>query len=70
MLSIDLTIIFFPFVQKFNPKEAINHGMKIRAFKVLHGHKASVQSVAAQTSGEMVLCFILFLHSFPSVVYV
>ncbi|KAF7822417.1 ribosome biogenesis protein WDR12-like protein [Senna tora] len=39
---------------KFNPEEAIDHPVKIRAFKILRGHKASVQSVAVQTSGEMV----------------
>ena len=39
---------------KINTEEDINRSMKIRAFKILRGHKASVQSVAVQTSGEMV----------------
>ncbi|KAI4346661.1 hypothetical protein L6164_007539 [Bauhinia variegata] len=39
---------------KMNTEESINNPKKIRAFKILRGHKASVQCVAAQTSGEMV----------------
>ncbi|OIV90218.1 hypothetical protein TanjilG_01414 [Lupinus angustifolius] len=39
---------------KLNIDEDTNYSTKIRAFKILRGHKASVQSVAAQTSGEMV----------------
>ncbi|KAJ7974318.1 Ribosome biogenesis protein WDR12-like [Quillaja saponaria] len=39
---------------KFDVEEAINHPLKIRAFKILRGHKASVQSVAAQASRKMV----------------
>lgn len=39
---------------KFSAEEPVNHPIKIRAFKILRGHRASVQSVAAQTSGDMV----------------
>ncbi|KAJ4981075.1 hypothetical protein NE237_031912 [Protea cynaroides] len=39
---------------KFDVDEALNHPTKIRAFKILNGHKSSIQSVAAQTSGDMV----------------
>ncbi|KAJ7971063.1 Ribosome biogenesis protein WDR12-like [Quillaja saponaria] len=39
---------------KFDAEEPVNHPLKIRAFKILRGHKASVQSVAAHVSGKMV----------------
>lgn len=39
---------------KLNTEEPVNHPMRVRAYKILRGHKSSVQSVAAQTSGEMV----------------
>ncbi|GAV65690.1 WD40 domain-containing protein/NLE domain-containing protein [Cephalotus follicularis] len=39
---------------KLNTEDSVYHPMKITAFKILRGHKASVQSVAAQTSGDMV----------------
>ncbi|KAJ4966591.1 hypothetical protein NE237_018440 [Protea cynaroides] len=39
---------------KFDVDEPLNHPMKIRAFKILKGHQSSIQSVAAQTSGDMV----------------
>ncbi|XP_062151053.1 ribosome biogenesis protein WDR12 homolog [Alnus glutinosa] len=39
---------------KFNTEEPVNNPIKIRAFKTLRGHRGSVQSVAAQTSGDMV----------------
>uniref|UniRef100_A0A5B7AT01 Ribosome biogenesis protein WDR12 homolog n=1 Tax=Davidia involucrata TaxID=16924 RepID=A0A5B7AT01_DAVIN len=39
---------------KFDAEESMDHPMKIRAFKILRGHNASVQSVAAQPSGDMV----------------
>lgn len=39
---------------KLNTEEPVNHPMRIRAYKILRGHKSSVQSVAAQTSGDMV----------------
>jgi ribosome biogenesis protein YTM1 len=39
---------------KINPEEATDHPARVRAYKILRGHKSSVQSVAAQTNGEMV----------------
>lgn len=39
---------------KFNVEEPTEGPFKIRPFKILRGHKASVQSVAKQTSGDMV----------------
>ncbi|XP_044467308.1 ribosome biogenesis protein WDR12 homolog [Mangifera indica] len=39
---------------KFDAEEVINHPKKIKAFNILHGHKASVQSIAPKTSGDMV----------------
>ncbi|XP_031268479.1 ribosome biogenesis protein WDR12 homolog [Pistacia vera] len=39
---------------KFDAEEVINHPKKIQAFKILRGHKASVQSIAPKTSGDMV----------------
>ncbi|XP_068303711.1 ribosome biogenesis protein WDR12 homolog [Pyrus communis] len=39
---------------KFNAEETRKNPLRIRAFKILHGHTAAVQSVAAQTSGNMV----------------
>ncbi|XP_071722846.1 ribosome biogenesis protein WDR12 homolog [Rutidosis leptorrhynchoides] len=39
---------------KFNAEESFDQPAKIGAYKMLCGHKASVQSVAAQTSGDMV----------------
>jgi hypothetical protein len=38
-------------------EEPVNNPIKIRAFKILRGHRGSVQSVAAQTSGDMVFLF-------------
>ncbi|CAJ2667852.1 unnamed protein product [Trifolium pratense] len=35
-------------------EEATDHPLRVRAYKILRGHKSSVQSVAAQTNGEMV----------------
>ncbi|GAU36353.1 hypothetical protein TSUD_321920, partial [Trifolium subterraneum] len=34
-------------------EEATNHTLRVRAYKILRGHKSSVQSVAALTNGEM-----------------
>ncbi|KAB1211515.1 hypothetical protein CJ030_MR6G013257 [Morella rubra] len=39
---------------KVNIEEPIDNLIKTRAFKILRGHRGSVQSVAAQSSGEMV----------------
>lgn len=39
---------------KFDAEELVNHPKKIRSFKILRGHKASVHSIAAETSGNMV----------------
>ncbi|KAJ8771577.1 hypothetical protein K2173_026754 [Erythroxylum novogranatense] len=39
---------------KVDPEEPAKHPAKIRAFKVLRGHNASVQTVAAETSGSMI----------------
>ncbi|XP_042479237.1 ribosome biogenesis protein WDR12 homolog [Macadamia integrifolia] len=39
---------------KFDVDEVLDHPTKIRAFKILKGHKSSVQTVAAQMSGDMV----------------
>lgn len=39
---------------KFDAEESGDYPTKLRAFKILRGHKASVQSVATQTSGNMV----------------
>ncbi|XP_058778832.1 ribosome biogenesis protein WDR12 homolog [Vicia villosa] len=39
---------------KINTEEATNNPVRVRAYKILRGHKSSVQSVAAQTNGEMV----------------
>ncbi|CAL5185974.1 unnamed protein product [Lathyrus oleraceus] len=39
---------------KINTDEATNNPVRVRAYKILRGHKSSVQSVAAQTNGEMV----------------
>ncbi|KAK7282730.1 hypothetical protein RIF29_11736 [Crotalaria pallida] len=39
---------------KLNVEEDTNYPMRTMAFKILRGHKASVQSVAALSSGEMV----------------
>uniref|UniRef100_A0A251LF83 Ribosome biogenesis protein WDR12 homolog n=1 Tax=Manihot esculenta TaxID=3983 RepID=A0A251LF83_MANES len=39
---------------KFDTEEPENSPAKIRAFKILRGHNASVQSVAAETSGSMI----------------
>ncbi|CAK9168681.1 unnamed protein product [Ilex paraguariensis] len=39
---------------KFDAEQSLDHPSKIRAFKVLRGHNASVQSIAAQPSGDMV----------------
>lgn len=40
-----------------NIEEPIDNLIKTRAFKILRGHRGSVQSVAAQSSGEMVYLF-------------
>ncbi|VYS66924.1 unnamed protein product [Arabidopsis thaliana] len=39
---------------KFDPAESVDSTTKVRAYKILRGHKASVQSVSAQKSGNMV----------------
>ncbi|KAE8021798.1 hypothetical protein FH972_007659 [Carpinus fangiana] len=39
---------------KLDGEEPVNNPIKIRAFKILRGHRGSVQSVAAQTSGDMI----------------
>lgn len=39
---------------KFNTEDPTNNPLRITAYKILHGHGAAVQSVAAQTSGNMV----------------
>ncbi|GFP90405.1 ribosome biogenesis protein wdr12 homolog [Phtheirospermum japonicum] len=38
---------------KFGVEESLNQTKKIRAFKILKGHTASVQSIAAEPLGEM-----------------
>lgn len=42
---------------KFDPTESVDSTTKVRAYKILRGHKASVQSVSAQKSGNMVCCY-------------
>ncbi|PSR87723.1 Ribosome biogenesis protein [Actinidia chinensis var. chinensis] len=39
---------------KFDAEESFDHPKKIRSYKILTGHNASVQSVTAQPSGDMV----------------
>ncbi|KAF3444856.1 hypothetical protein FNV43_RR14549 [Rhamnella rubrinervis] len=39
---------------KLNIEEPTNSPLKVKAFKILRGHKASVQSVASQTNGDMI----------------
>ncbi|XP_039011226.1 ribosome biogenesis protein WDR12 homolog [Hibiscus syriacus] len=39
---------------KFHTEDSSDHPAKIRAFKILRGHNASVQSIAAKTSGDMI----------------
>ncbi|XP_059670444.1 ribosome biogenesis protein WDR12 homolog isoform X2 [Cornus florida] len=39
---------------KFDAEQSMDHPMRIGAFRILRGHNASVQSVAAQPSGDMV----------------
>ncbi|XVF16745.1 hypothetical protein REPUB_Repub10bG0058600 [Reevesia pubescens] len=39
---------------KFDAEESSDNPARIRAFKILRGHNAAVQSVAAKTSGDMV----------------
>ncbi|XP_042976350.1 ribosome biogenesis protein WDR12 homolog [Carya illinoinensis] len=39
---------------KFDTEEPINNPINVRAFKILRGHRESVQSVAAQKTGDMV----------------
>ncbi|KAL6961191.1 WD repeat-containing protein 12 [Sarracenia purpurea var. burkii] len=39
---------------KFDVKESKDYPSKIRAYKIMRGHNSSVQSVAAQPSGDMV----------------
>ncbi|EOA20689.1 hypothetical protein CARUB_v10001003mg [Capsella rubella] len=39
---------------KFDPDESVDSSTRVRAYKILRGHKASVQSVAAQKLGDMV----------------
>ncbi|KAG4914663.1 hypothetical protein JHK87_052220 [Glycine soja] len=39
---------------KLNAEGPVNNPMRVRAYKILRGHKSSVNCVAAQTSGEMV----------------
>ncbi|EOY03662.1 Transducin/WD40 repeat-like superfamily protein isoform 3 [Theobroma cacao] len=39
---------------KFDAEDSNDHPAMIRAFKILRGHNASVHSVAAKTSGDMV----------------
>ncbi|CAE6103090.1 unnamed protein product [Arabidopsis arenosa] len=39
---------------KFDPAESVDSTTKVRAYKILRGHKASVQSVSAQKSGNMI----------------
>ncbi|KAH0969264.1 hypothetical protein GBA52_028886 [Prunus armeniaca] len=48
------TNIFIHFWGKFNAEDTRRNPLKISAFKILRGHRASVQSVAAQTSGNMI----------------
>ncbi|KAL1205891.1 putative ribosome biogenesis protein WDR12 [Cardamine amara subsp. amara] len=39
---------------KLDPAESVDSSTRVRAYKILRGHKASVQSVSAQKSGNMV----------------
>ncbi|KAG4969691.1 hypothetical protein JHK84_035802 [Glycine max] len=39
---------------KLNAGDHVNNPMRVRAYKILRGHKSSVQCVAVQTAGEMV----------------
>ncbi|XP_048328775.2 ribosome biogenesis protein WDR12 homolog [Ziziphus jujuba] len=39
---------------KFNTGEHLKSPLKVKAFKILRGHRSSVESVASQTSGDMV----------------
>ncbi|CAK9152925.1 unnamed protein product [Ilex paraguariensis] len=45
---------------KFDAEDSVDHPSKIRAYKVLRGHNASMQSIAAQPSGDMVLAIITY----------
>lgn len=51
----------FFWVLQIDPVCDANLPRRIRAFKILQGHNAAVQSVAAQTSGDMVLDLSVFL---------
>ncbi|XP_010549998.1 PREDICTED: ribosome biogenesis protein WDR12 homolog [Tarenaya hassleriana] len=39
---------------KVDPAESVDPPTRVRAYKILRGHKASVQSIAALTSGNMI----------------
>lgn len=39
---------------KFDAEDSTDHPARIRAFKILRGHNASVHSIAAKTSGDMI----------------
>lgn len=54
---------------KFNTEDPTNNPLRITAYKILRGHGAAVQSVAAQTFGNMVLS-ISILEYILRVVYV
>lgn len=64
MLCLCLLCYVFPFVLKLNAGDHVNNPMRVRAYKILRGHKSSVQCVAVQTAGEMVrICFSIFNFS-------
>lgn len=41
--------------EKIHTEASLNSSVTIRAFKILRGHKASVQSVSVRSAGDMVL---------------
>ena len=71
MLCLCLLCYVFPFVLKLNAGDHVNNPMRVRAYKILRGHKSSVQCVAVQTAGEMFRIAFLFLTSpfFFSLIY-
>ena len=54
-------IICFPKILQFSAEESINSPLRIRAFKILRGHTAAVESVATQASGDMVQLISFFI---------
>lgn len=47
---------------QFDPAESVDSSTRVRAYKILRGHKATVLSVSAQKSGNMVCCYPLVLN--------